>query len=406
MTHRNKNTIYASDLLLPRKDIDLNRWAVIACDQFTSQPRYWEKLKDHVGQAPSTLNMILPEVYLNDAYPSDIDAINQTIKTYLEQGILQSVGKSMVLIERKTRNDRKRLGLITTIDLEDYSFSRGAKTLIRATESTITSRIPPRLNIRKQAPVEVSHVMLLYDDPESIVINQIMKMKHTFSKIYDFELNMNGGHLTGYLIKDYEKITDMFNGLVRDEVNPLLFLAGDGNHSLATAKAHWEALKMKIPKKRFKDHPARYAMVELVNLYDEGLEFEGIHRVVFDPPKPLIDDLAKFDGEETSYLIDKKQKETFRIPENHAHAYEKVQNVIDRYQREYPTLKVDYIHDDDELEALCQENERALGIRMPALSKSDIFPFVREGKVLPIKSFSMGSATEKRYYLECRKITI
>jgi uncharacterized protein (DUF1015 family) len=406
VTHRNKNTIYASDLLLPRKDIDLNRWAVIACDQFTSQPRYWEKLKDHVGQAPSTLNMILPEVYLNDAYPSDIDAINQTIKTYLEQGILQSVGKSMVLIERKTRNDRKRLGLITTIDLEDYSFSRGAKTLIRATESTITSRIPPRLNIRKQAPVEVSHVMLLYDDPESIVINQIMKMKHTFSKIYDFELNMNGGHLTGYLIKDYEKITDMFNGLVRDEVNPLLFLAGDGNHSLATAKAHWEALKMKIPKKRFKDHPARYAMVELVNLYDEGLEFEGIHRVVFDPPKPLIDDLAKFDGEETSYLIDKKQKETFRIPENHAHAYEKVQNVIDRYQREYPTLKVDYIHDDDELEALCQENERALGIRMPALSKSDIFPFVREGKVLPIKSFSMGSATEKRYYLECRKITI
>ncbi len=406
MTHRNKNTIYASDLLLPRKDIDLNRWAVIACDQFTSQPRYWEKLKDHVGQAPSTLNMILPEVYLNDAYPSDIDAINQTIKTYLEQGILQSVGKSMVLIERKTRNDRKRLGLITTIDLEDYSFSRGAKTLIRATESTITSRIPPRLNIRKQAPVEVSHVMLLYDDPESIVINQIMKMKHTFSKIYDFELNMNGGHLTGYLIKDYEKITDMFNGLVRDEVNPLLFLAGDGNHSLATAKAHWEALKMKIPKKRFKDHPVRYAMVELVNLYDEGLEFEGIHRVVFDPPKPLIDDLAKFDGEETSYLIDKKQKETFRIPENHAHAYEKVQNVIDRYQREYPTLKVDYIHDDDELEALCQENERALGIRMPALSKSDIFPFVREGKVLPIKSFSMGSATEKRYYLECRKITI
>jgi uncharacterized protein (DUF1015 family) len=406
VTHRNKNTIYASDLLLPRKDIDLNRWAVIACDQFTSQPRYWEKLKDHVGQAPSTLNMILPEVYLNDAYPSDIDAINQTIKTYLEQGILQSVGKSMVLIERKTRNDRKILGLITTIDLEDYSFSRGAKTLIRATESTITSRIPPRLNIRKQAPVEVSHVMLLYDDPESIVINQIMKMKHTFSKIYDFELNMNGGHLTGYLIKDYEKITDMFNGLVRDEVNPLLFLAGDGNHSLATAKAHWEALKMKIPKKRFKDHPARYAMVELVNLYDEGLEFEGIHRVVFDPPKPLIDDLAKFDGEETSYLIDKKQKETFRIPENHAHAYEKVQNVIDRYQREYPTLKVDYIHDDDELEALCQENERALGIRMPALSKSDIFPFVREGKVLPIKSFSMGSATEKRYYLECRKITI
>jgi uncharacterized protein (DUF1015 family) len=406
VTHRNKNTIYASDLLLPRKDIDLNRWAVIACDQFTSQPRYWEKLKDHVGQAPSTLNMILPEVYLNDAYPSDIDAINQTIKTYLEQGILQSVGKSMVLIERKTRNDRKRLGLITTIDLEDYSFSRGAKTLIRATESTITSRIPPRLNIRKQAPVEVSHVMLLYDDPESIVINQIMKMKHTFSKIYDFELNMNGGHLTGYLIKDYEKITDMFNGLVRDEVNPLLFLAGDGNHSLATAKAHWEALKMKIPKKRFKDHPVRYAMVELVNLYDEGLEFEGIHRVVFDPPKPLIDDLAKFDGEETSYLIDKKQKETFRIPENHAHAYEKVQNVIDCYQREYPTLKVDYIHDDDELEALCQENERALGIRMPALSKSDIFPFVREGKVLPIKSFSMGSATEKRYYLECRKITI
>lgn len=406
MTHKNKNTIYASDLLLPRKDIDLNRWAVIACDQFTSQPRYWEKLKDHVGHAPSTLNMILPEVYLGDAYPSDIDEINQTIKTYLEQGILQSVGEAMVLIERRTRKNRKRIGLIATIDLEDYSFRTGAKTLIRATESTITSRIPPRLNIRKEAPVELSHIMLLYDDPESGVIDRIMKMKHAFRKIYDFELNMNGGHLIGHLIDDYEEITDMFNGLVRDEKNPLLFLAGDGNHSLATAKAHWDAMKTRIPKKRFKGHPARYAMVELVNLYDEGLEFEGIHRVVFDPPKSLIDDLSKFEGEETSYLLYGNQKETLRIPSNHAHAYEKIQELIDRYQRDYPTLKVDYIHDDDELEALCRENELALGIRMPALAKSDIFPFVKEGKVLPIKSFSMGSATEKRYYLECRKITI
>ncbi|MFP4186852.1 MAG: DUF1015 domain-containing protein [Acholeplasmataceae bacterium] len=406
MKHRNKNTIHKSELLLPRKDIDLKRWAVIACDQFTSQPRYWEELDEFVGDAPSTLRMILPEVYLDDAYPSDIDEINRTITTYLDEGILESVGPSMVLIERKTQKNRERLGLIATIDLEDYSFRTGAKTPIRATESTITSRIPPRLNIRKKAPVELSHIMLLYDDPEFLVTERITALKPAFTRIYDFDLNMNGGHLTGYLIRDCDGIMCAFNELIGDEENPLLFLAGDGNHSLATAKAHWDAVKMRIPKKRTRDHPARYAMVELVNLYDEGLEFEGIHRLVFDPPTSMIEDLRKLEGEDETHFIHGKKKEKLRIPVNRAHAYERIQELIDRYQSDQPTLKVDYIHDDDELVALCQENERALGIRMPALAKSDIFPFVREGKVLPIKSFSMGSATEKRYYLECRKITI
>ena len=398
--------IAVPEILLPNESIDLTKWAVVACDQFTSQPDYWENLKMFIDQHPSTYHMILPEVYLEDMNEETIRQINQQMQEYVSQQMFKPVGKSFILIERKTSQTQKRLGLLINIDLECYDYKEGTKPLIRTTEKTILSRIPPRVTIRKDAPLEFSHVMLLMDDPKKEIIESLYKHKDKYSKVYDFELNMMGGHITGYKIDDTEPIIASFYRLIEDQKDPILFVAGDGNHSLATAKAHCENIKKKLSKKERENHPARYTLVEVVNVYDDGLEFEGIHRVLFNASPDFLTGLFHVidkDVESWAYTHE-TDKIPFFIPSSTALAYEQIQSYIDEYMKQHPEVSIDFIHGDQELIEVCNRNPHSVGIRMPSLERKDLFPFIKTGKVLPRKSFSMGCATAKRYYLESRFI--
>jgi len=398
--------IAVPNILLPNEQIDLTKWAVVACDQFTSQPQYWGNLKSQINGHPSTLNMILPEVYLEKMKNETIDTINHYMDNYLAQSILKPIGPSFVLVERKTDENQVRLGLIMNIDLECYDYTPGSKPLIRTTEKTILSRIPPRMMIRKHAPLEFSHVMLLVDDPKKQIIESLYDKRHTFKEIYNFELNMMGGHIKGYQIIETEPIIQSFYQLIKDDEDPILFIAGDGNHSLATAKAHWEALKVNLSEDQKVSHPARYTMVEVVNIYDEGLHFEGIHRVLFNASPDFLTGLFyHVDKEvETWAYQNETDKIPFFIPQSTALAYEQIQTYIDDYLKHHPEVSIDFIHGDDELIEVCKNHPNSVGIRMPALERSDLFPFIKMGKILPRKSFSMGCATAKRYYLESQMI--
>ncbi len=397
-----KQTIHVPEVFLPIPEINYNKWAVVACDQFTSQPDYWEQLRAHVADDPSTYHLILPEVYLEDMNDQTIEKINQTMIEYVEKKYFKSVGHAFVLVERTTILNKKRLGLILTVDLDQYDYEPGSKSMIRATEKTIVERIPPRVRIREHALFELSHVMLLADDPKLKIIETLYAKKDQFPLLYDFELNMQGGHLRGYEVLETQPIIEQFNKLVRDPKNPLMFVAGDGNHSLATAKAHWERLKKDLNADDKENHPARYALVEIVNIYDEGLNFEGIHRLLLNVNDDfLIGLFHAVDKEDETWIYkNDTEKIPFYIPKNTAKAYEQIQNYIDLYMERHPQVTIDYIHGDQELIELCKKHPKSIGIKMPALERGSLFPFIEKGKVLPRKSFSMGCATAKRYYLE------
>ncbi len=404
--HIKRNPIAVPEIFLPNAKLDLSKWAVVACDQFTSQPSYWKELRDYIGNEPSSYNLILPEVYLETMDQATINRINLEMETYLKNEVLHSVGKSFVLIERTTIKNEKRLGLLINIDLESYDYKENAKPLIRTTEKTIIERIPPRVKIRKNALIELSHVMLLVDDPKEKIIEKLYEQRDQFKLLYDFELNMMGGHIKGYQITECEPVINSFYKLIENDEDPILFIAGDGNHSLATAKAHWELIKSKLTEQEMIDHPARYSLVEVVNLYDEGLYFEGIHRVLFNTDHHFLCGLFHaVDKEIESWAYTSEtDKIPFFMPKSTAHAYEQVQNYIDEYIERHPKVTIDYIHGDQELMEVCQAHKGSIGIHMPKIERKDLFPYIAMGKVLPRKSFSMGCATAKRYYLESQMI--
>ena len=400
-------TIRAPHILLPKKGVDMNAWAVIACDQFTSNMEYWEDVEKLVGDKPSTLRMMFPEAYLgkvdDEAF---INNVNKTIQSYLDTHILEDQGECFILVDRKTSVVDRRLGLVISIDLEDYTYEKGVKSLIRASEATIVERIPPRLKIRENAPVELPHILFLFDDKKRQIIEKLWENRGDFEKVYDFNLNKDGGHITGYKITKTLPIIHQFEELLKENNNGLLFIVGDGNHSLATAKAHWDKIKVKLSDEERKTHPARYALVEALNIYDEGLIFEPIHRVIFNAGEEFIPGLRKaLNGEYVSYSYSKeKGKEKLMMPKVGPEAYEIVQKYVDGYLKEHKDASVDYIHDESEVLNICDKNPGSVGLIMPALTKGDIFDYIAKDKVLPRKAFSMGHATEKRYYLESQRI--
>ena len=400
------STIKAPHILLPKKGIDMTAWAVIACDQFTSQMEYWNDVEKLVGDKPSTLRMIFPEAYLGKVDEGAfINKVNHTIQDYLDNGILVDQGECFILVERKTSIVEKRLGLMIAIDLEDYTYEKGIKSLIRASEATIVERIPPRLRIRENAPVELPHILFLFDDKKRKIIEKLWEKRGDFEKVYDFELNQNGGHLKGYKITETEPIIKQFEALLKENNNGLLFIVGDGNHSLATAKAHWDKIKVNLNEKERENHPARYALVEALNIYDEGLIFEPIHRVIFNVEESFVPGLKNvLGGEYESYIFASNKKEKLMMPKVGPEAYEKVQSYVDAYLSEHKQASVDYIHDEDQTLEVAKNNPNSVAIIMPALTKGDIFDYIAKDKVLPRKAFSMGHATEKRYYLESKKI--
>ena len=403
-----KKIVFAPHILLPKEGTDMHAYSVIACDQFTSQIEYWNDLRDMVGDKLSTFHMIYPEAYLeNTDQEQYIKTVNQNISSYLDKNLLVDMGESFILVERVTDYGVRRLGLVISIDLEEYSYKRGVPCSIKASEATIEERIPPRLKIRKDAPIELPHTLLLFDDPDKTIVEPLYAKRNELKCVYDFDLNQNGGHLRGYLIKDVKAAIEQFNNLYQKNNNGLMFIVGDGNHSLATAKAHWEEVKKSLPKEELDKHPARYALVEAINIFDEGINFEPIHRVLFNCSEDFIEGLKKVckGSSDVNYAYTEKiGKIALKTPKNAAKTYQIIQKYIDEYIAKHPETKVDYIHDESSLLDVANKNKNSVAIVMPTVGKNDIFEFVAEDMVLPRKSFSLGHASEKRYYLEAKKI--
>ncbi len=416
-----------ADVLLPRKGIDLEKWAVVACDQYTADPEYWDKVESFVGDAPSTLRITLPEIYLEkDGKEERIRNINNTMERYIRDGVFDEYKDSFILVERRTETG-VRFGLVGKLDLEEYDYSPDSVSLIRATEGTILSRIPPRREIRLHAPLELPHIMVLISDEERSVIEPFRDRKGELHVVYDTPLMMNGGHVTGYLIDredDKNAISAALSKMLGklDPSNPLLFAMGDGNHSLATAKSLWEDIKKGIPEEKRASHPARFALVEIENIFDEGLEFEPIHRIFYSIGKDgFMKALSEAAPGFTTETIRKEEihskvnegKGLFVLYDGNEYTLvtllntEKelsawtVQAVIDSLL-ERKACTVDYIHGMDETLSLAGNGNVAL--ILPDIPKDSFFSSIMSDKAFPRKTFSIGHADEKRYYMEARRI--
>ncbi len=405
--------IQASQILLPNKKIDLYKWAVVACDQFTSQKDYWEKVEQITEGAPSTFNLIYPEVYLSEDNAPRIEKINATMRRYLAEDVFDTLSDSFILVERDTPYTKCRLGLIMSVDLDAYDYTPFSDAYIKATEGTIIERIPPRVKIRGNAPLELPHIMLLIDDADCSIIEPLFEKAPTLEKLYDSDLNQNGGHIRGYRVSDVDEIIEKIYALLDKDVQikkygvstNFLFAVGDGNHSLATAKAHWENVKKTLAEQEKLSHPARFALVEVMNLHSKALAFEPIHRVILGAGENFVDKLAesiKGDANVTLIMPDGSKK-IISASGNRINAIKQIQDFIDSYIAVNPEVKVDYVHGEKDLKEVVLK-EGGIGIIMPTIEKSELFEFIIKKGVLPRKSFSMGEAVEKRYYLEAKKI--
>ncbi len=434
-------------ILLPKPGLDLSKWAVIACDQYTSEPEYWENVQQQTEGHPSTLELIFPEVYLEDEDPGQrIQSINEQMERYLADGILAPQQPGFILVDRQTAAADSRKGLMVALDLEQYDYRQGARSLIRATEGTILDRLPPRIRVREKASLELPHIMVLIDDPQRTVIEPLFDQEREL--VYDFDLMLGGGHIKGYRVDDAESLHRVAAALGRladpqafaerygvDDQAVVLYAMGDGNHSFATAKAIWENLKQNAEDPTaVMDHPARYALVELVNVHDPGLEFEPIHRVIFDgdfeamalemeaffreqgaifrceraADRQALDEAVRRSEGPNRHLIPFVTDGQYGLLVIENPAYNLVvatlQSFLDRFLEGQSAAGIDYIHGEATVTTL---GSRAgnIGFYLPAISKHDLFKTIILDGALPRKTFSMGEADEKRFYLECRKIT-
>lgn len=392
-------------VLIPKSGHE--KWAVVACDQFTSEPNYWAELEREVGDAPSALKIIFPEAYLGGEDEKRIESINREMLSYVKDKDFFKEVDSFILVERTVGN-ATRLGLMVAVDLDSYDYVPGSNVPVKATEGTILERIPPRVKIRENAPLELTHIMLLSDDRDKILNERLYENRDRYEVLYDFELSKGGGHLRGYRVDDEDIIEEAVRTFsLSDRKRKLygrdtemVFAVGDGNHSLLTAKTCWEKLKRTLSAEEILNHPARYALVELVNLYDDGLVLEPIHRVIFNPSEKFKAELKALEGESTL----RTTEGNISVPASSIEAIKTVQALIERAEKEGTIRKVDYVHGDDSLSEIVKASESAIGIFMPDIKKEELFPYVLNNGVLPKKAFSMGSAHEKRYYMEARVI--
>ena len=400
---KNSCCVSVPEILLPQATADMSKWAVIACDQHTSDPAYWQELEEYVKDAPSALRLTLPEIYLSDDCSDRIAAIARSMRAYREKGIFRKLDKGFVLVERSTPFSPARFGLVLAVDLEAYSYEAGAKAQIKATEATIVERIPPRLKIRESASIEFPHVMLLYDDREDSVLGALKARRDSLEKLYDFDLNMGGGHIKGYFVpeSDARSAAQAFSALADED--GVVFMVGDGNHSLATAKASWEKIKAGLSEEEQKDHPARFALAEAVNIYDDGIFFEAIHRVVkgVDPEKFAAGILPEKEGE--AFLVIGGKKRACSFGKDVAGAVKKADAYIAAYTKANGGEE-DYIHGEEEIVRITEEQKDSVGILLPKMDKSELFATVKKHGCLPRKTFSMGESAEKRYYIEGKEI--
>ena len=406
----------STDILMP-KSADMHRWAVIACDQFTSDNAYWQRVADTVGDSESTLHMILPEAHLGAADEAAIvKEINATMDRYLAGDVFTTYANSYIYVERTLINGSVRPGLIGAVDLEQYNYNAGSVSAIRATEKTVLERIPPRQRVRKDAGIEFPHVLMLCDDDKKQLIEPIAAVKAQLPFLYDFDLMEGGGHISGWLVQgqvaaDFDARLEAYIASVPAkyaDLNgaPVTLAVGDGNHSLATAKSCYEALKAANPGADLSNHPARFALVELENIHDDSQVFEPIHRILFGVDgKKLLKDLESVcapEGFAVEYIMGGERGTLYLDKAKGELAVAVLQEFLDKWMVENP-CEIDYIHGDDVVVELGQK-ENAVGFLLPGMEKHQLFRGVISGGVLPRKTFSMGHDREKRYYLEGRKI--
>ena len=422
---------------IPKQNIDLRKWSVIACDQFTSEPEYWHEVEKIVGDSVSTLHLILPEVYLeNEDKDERVKQIHSTMKKYVEDDLFQ-LHEGLIYVERTIRG-KIRKGIMLCLDLEQYDFKENATGLIHPTEGTVLDRLPPRVKVREGALLELPHILVLIDDPNHTVIESVSKAKAGLKKLYDFELMLGSGHLAGYAVKEEleNQVIESLRNLAKHEdfikkydlnqdTPVLLFAMGDGNHSMAAAKEYWEQIKSQVGM----NHPARYALVEIVNVHDEGLEFEPIHRILFNLQRDLLVELKNYFGENFGYSTASSYEEmTQRVDSSEGQkqvvglvrggnqfgvievanpksnlAVGTIQSFLDVFMENNGAEKIDYVHGEDVLKKIASQNEHA-AFYLAGMHKSDLFKTVIVDGVLPRKAFSMGEAKDKRFYLEARKI--
>ena len=417
------------DILIPKNTIDLKKWAVVACDQYTSEVEYWERVRDYVGDEPSTLHLVYPEAYLEEKNPQErIDSINATMATYVANDLFDTYAQSFFLVHRTTGSAEGRWGLVVALDLEQYDYAKDSKTLIRATEGTILSRIPPRKQIRKDAPLELPHILVLISDEKRAIIEPLIAKKERLPLVYDTDLMEGGGHICAYQVsgKELDTLASAFEDLHAslNPENPLLFAMGDGNHSLATAKSCWEDIKTTLSDQEKKHHRSRYALVELENIFDPGLVFEPIHRVLFNLSKEdFFERLRKHCSSYTEKEVSTVEEIETAIETNDGIqrfgyvdstglcvvsvenpsstiAAGTLQSVIDSLPE---STTVDYIHGADVTKNLGMKKGN-IGLFLPAIDKGTFFDTIIADGALPRKTFSMGEAHEKRFYMEARKI--
>lgn len=414
-----------ADILLPR-NCDMELWSVVACDQYTSQPEYWQRVEARVGNHPSTLRLVLPESHLKDPdVEMEIMEINNTMTRYLRDGVLKEHPQCLIYVERVISNGKVRRGLIGKLDLAQYDYEPGSDAMVRATEGTVLERIPPRVAVRKNAPVELPHVLLLADDRACTVVEPLGEQTDGMELLYDFELMEGGGHIRGWKLTEaqMEQVADALRALAdpkafnekygTQDLPVMLFAVGDGNHSLATAKECYERRKKLTRPEQWPDLPSRYALVELGNLHDPSLEFEPIHRIVTGvEPEQLLADLLQaypgaYRGEGEGHVLHytaagEEGAVTVPNPENQL-AVGTLQNFLDLWLQKHPRAEIDYIHGADVTRALAQKPD-TIGFLLPSIGKEELFPTVIHDGVLPRKTFSMGEAQDKRFYLEGRRI--
>lgn len=386
----------AADILLPKNEFE--PWATIACDQYTSEPEYWDSVKKAAGDNPSALNIVLPEVFLSSDNSEQINIINKNMQDYIDNDIFSEYKDSLIFVERIQSDGKCRRGIVGKIDLECYDYRAGTTAEIRATEQTVLSRIPPRVKIRKNAPLELPHVMLLFDDIEDKIFSYLIASKNRFNKVYDFTLMCNAGSITGYLLDDEAKNTVLsLLEELKQQNNGFLFCVGDGNHSLATAKECYNQNPNEL---------SRYALTEIVNIHDTALEFEPIYRVVFGvEPEVLLDEFVKTLGQGTqkfTCVYGDTEKEIGVNPTAKL-AVGTLQTFLDDYINRHPDVEIDYIHGEDSLKKLASR-KNAIGFIFDGMQKSELFDAVNSDGSLPRKTFSMGHADDKRFYIEARKI--
>ena len=413
-----QNCFLPAEILLPKVE-DMSKWAVIACDQFSSQPAYWDRVRANAGDAPSTIHLILPEAQLGtEQEPALTEEINRTMAAYLEQDLFTVYPNSFVYVERTLQSGAIRKGLVGMVDLEAYDYSMGSTSDIRATEKTVVERIPPRMRVRKNAPLEFPHILMLADDHDKVLIEPITAQKEHLKKLYDCMLMEDGGHIAGWLVDGVEAqafmdrlttytqhVDEKYTGLPG---TPMVFAVGDGNHSLATAKACYDELKKAHPDEDLSQHPARYALVELENIHDTAQEFAPIHRVIVKTDAPALlkavqDNLCAETGFPVEWYMGNDHGTIYLDQSKGQLAVGILQSFLDQYLAQHDG-ETDYIHGDADLVELADQ-DNAIGFLLPVMEKSQLFRGVIADGILPRKTFSMGHAREKRYYLEGRKIT-